>query len=1023
MKKFLSVLLAAMMVTSTFVIAAPSAVTGFDTAKEGSDDSAAEADLSTSSFKAYSIRYFAFGNSYLKYNYSSEFHVDWWMRNSEGGINDPRGMAASKSENDYFHKIQEYVKANLEETAEVVFEAEAQSIAGPEKSWIYDGIPTKKDGEGKDVNDYSKYDYTKGATSVDSNEDLNAAIEKLKEYKPNVVTLQIGENTGLFASNDCRPITSWFYDKIVGKIREAAPDAIIVVFTPFEPGVIANGIKDAFEKSEYKNCKEANRVFLSDNSDMVIPTWMIGNANYPQYNNLKDQLGTTSNSLGIVDYRYNNKYLAYQQYKEYDRAMLEYKAEKGAFPTDFRGHPGDEGMAELGRRAATILTEQIPEYITPEIIEIPKGFKIFGAMGEQAEGTYVCDSKKLNGLEGFAFKIDEVTPDGFEGLNKLEHIVWSVDNEEIAEIGDYITAEDVEGGNEKDETYVDGIWLIPKHNGTATLTATHKYNKDVKAKVTIEVKGMAPHYTLTYDLAAADAENTPEQYAYAAGDYTFPAPTVRPTRPGYKFAGWSLTPGGKAVDSVYMGENTTVYAVWEFAHDWQFNKDGDTEGIQTTGMHGKTEDGYFIAETYNSGAGSISATNLRIPSDNYPTFKTRMSLSEVKSGDKMVLEVGTLEKETNYTFEALLSSTAMTEYTFDISGISGETIDFFKVGSSNDDIPANRITVDYATFVESKVAGDREFDNRTVSGVEVYNSGNYKYTFTSLTVNSGASIYFGTGNYYIGSITNNGTITAAPDANVVITSGTVDGYISIVIGTKTNSVRYAEVDGVEHKIAEAAGNTTYGMIVSNDVDRLLRIGDGTNTRYYYIDASEKTAKEIEGLKGFMHKTNAKYDFVKNNDGYGAKFESYVNTSAKEESTAYTITEYGYIVSIDELLGAQQLNFDLDPTKYAYGAAYTKGVSDKVGTSDDKTLKDAQKAFRAVIYGTPEKGYGKKLVVKTYTKLLINGQEFIVYGETQYESLYSLAKQLDEDNDIVKDIIGKTENNSNEPSLDFGDLLG
>ena len=89
-------------------------------------------------------------------------------------------------------------------------------------------------------------------------------------------------------------------------------------------------------------------------------------------------------------------------------------------------------------------------------------------------------------------------------------------------------------------------------------------------------------------------------------------------------------------------------------------------------------------------------------------------------------------------------------------------------------------------------------------------------------------------------------------------------------------------------------------------------------------------------------------------------------------------------------------------------------------------------FAAAFHGIPTLAYGKRIVAKTYTKVTVNGEQFVLYGEPMVTSAYSVAKELvdsgsvsesDEIYGCIKDIIDATtdEGFGNEAGGDTGDL--
>ena len=72
-----------------------------------------------------------------------------------------------------------------------------------------------------------------------------------------------------------------------------------------------------------------------------------------------------------------------------------------------------------------------------------------------------------------------------------------------------------------------------------------------------------------------------------------------------------------------------------------------------------------------------------------------------------------------------------------------------------------------------------------------------------------------------------------------------------------------------------------------------------------------------------------------------------------------------------------------------GKAYVKGEVDKVFDSS----KDGYHIFTGVLYGAPKDQYAKNLVAKTYTKVTIGSDEFVIYGEEMVANFFDIAKAL------------------------------
>ncbi len=909
------------------------------------------------------IHYYALGNSYMEYSPSTSGFVGWWMshgKDEDGNYvenYENRGMAASKAEYDYFHRI----GAGLKETYNGSFKSAKFNVASAERSWQVGGTVVET------------YDYDAALVAVE--EAYAPMVEYLKTEKPNVITVQVQENTGLGISWAHQTIAEWYYRQLYTMIQENRPeDSIVVVIPPIDggDGVSVTASAQAAVIDEFPGFYLASEI-----------------STFAPHDSTKQNLPVTTNYIGVPDYKYTNPHLAYMQYSEYDEEIL-----SGRETVEFRAHPSDYGFQRMAEVVLPIMYEHIPTIISGTEVLIPESFDIEGLEAVSQETQY---------------SVSNMAPS-----DAGTAVRWTVDNTELAKID--------EDGN-----------LTPKRNGTVVLTATSVYDENVYAEKTVEITGMAPHYTITYDAGTSDStvKNIPASYAYAAEEYVFPAAT--PTRDGYKFGGWSETKGGSAIASVYMDSDKTVYAVWTFATDWQFNTDGDLEGISMGGMHGKAEDGVATAITYNSGAASVYADKLAIPAALYGTFTASIGFTEIEDGDKLILTIGTKESDENYTFEAEITTNALTEYTFDISRVEG-TIDYFMAATSNEDIVTNKITVDYITFVRTPMSGNVSYDVYDAAKDEEISSGNYCVSYNTLTINPDVTVELGAGNYVIGNLVNNGTLIASPSANVIITGeGKPQTYVEIDLGDRDgdSNIRYAEIGGIQTRIAEY--NNLYGIIA--DVNTLVEITEKSYdasstvvaTRYYFVNAEENTAKEIESLASFMDNLNEKSMRLpdeKTENYLGLRFMSYINPNVKQNVSDYEITEYGYIVARSS---EEELTFD-SSRKYVTGIAYNaeQGI-DKIYSSED----DNKHLLAGVFYGVPNNAnaYEAELDAKMYAKINIEGEEFVVYSEKMTFSAYSIAmavKDTEMSDDMkaaVLRVIDRVESAKKEIYIDFKDLLG
>lgn len=676
----------------------------------------------------------------------------------------------------------------------------------------------------------------------------------------------------------------------------------------------------------------------------------------------------------------DNVYLAFDEYPDYTNSAV----------VEFRTHPGNEGMEEIAKSAYAIFEEKIPTAIKPTLVTLPDSFTIEGADTITAKG-------------GTAQLTAVPVP-----ASATANVYWSVSNENLATV---------------DENGLVTALL----NGTVTVTAKSIYDEEIVGTKTITISGQPQHYTLTYasGVVGETVNNIPAANAYAAGEYVFPALVAVPDRNGYKFLGWSETEGGEVVKSVNMTSAKTVYAVWQLADSWSFNNDGDLEGIGVAGFNTKVEGGVMSTISYDGQAVGFSDATLILDASKYSAFKTNISMSTVNSGDYFTLTITTSEGTKTFTAETLVGAN---DYTFDLTEVTG-TITGFSLYTSNS-ADGVGMTVDYAKFVEVLSNKDETYESLSINSYTTLEAEDKLITVNNLTLNN--TLVLEAGSYVFENVSGAGEIKASVNANVLIKNGTKpDGYVEIDIGAKTG-VRYAEVKGNQYKISEAADNTKYGIIVG-DENLLVEIVDvaATTTTRYFLVKTDATYSEVP-MGSYMLNYGTRDLRVPDVDvpTAGIRFKAQVNTAAKYDATDYTITEYGYVVGLEKLLNNYGEQLNLEATNVAKGVAYQKGGGEG-GKNIDKVYdasEDNLHIFSSVLYGCPEGKYNLRIVVKTYTHVTINGENFTVYGEPMVESYYSMAKELqgteglsDEANAIIEAIIAEAEDFGNEEGLPGDDL--
>lgn len=353
---------------------------------------------------------------------------------------------------------------------------------------------------------------------------------------------------------------------------------------------------------------------------------------------------------------------------------------------------------------------------------------------------------------------------------------------------------------------------------------------------------------------------------------------------------------------------------------------------------------------------------------------------------------------------------------------------------------------DDAARFNKEFSADKSFEEVVIgSDVEIKANGNI-IAIDSLTVKEDASLHLEQGTYVLGDVT--GKVTASPNANVLVTGANKpEGYVEIDIGV-ANGERYAEVDGFQYDIVENKDNL-YGVItdkslvvevVEKSSAAVLSAEDTATTstsKYYYVDAETGESRELSSMSDYM--TNyQKYAIrsadEKTNNTSAIRFRAMIKKQSKYEETEYVIDEYGYIITLEEKLNNNdysQLNFDFTVsggTAYVTGVAYNKDIGKDIVYDQN----DDSAHFTAAFYNIPKSAYGKRIVTKTYTKITIDGEQHVLFGEPMVTSLYAVAKALFDSGDyaegsdeynIAKDIIDTTVDDSfgDDAGADTGDL--
>ncbi len=356
---------------------------------------------------------------------------------------------------------------------------------------------------------------------------------------------------------------------------------------------------------------------------------------------------TYVNDLGV---NADNPYLAFKQYPQYD---LWRKLNKGA--VEFRTHPGDKGMDAIAEKVAEQLLPGIPKKITANTVTLADSITISGPDSISAAAGYTVS----------------VSPEAADS-----NVTWTSGNEKVATV-------DASGK------------VTPVNNGTVTITAKAVYGTASGSK-TITVTGQTEHFKLTYAAGTTDpVTNLPAADEYAKGTYTLSSQA--PVRNGYKFAGWSLSENGETVSELEITQDTTVYAVWEFAYFWSFNTDGYAEGVSMNAFNVTVKDGLLNGISYLTGL-SFSADNLLIDASDYNTFSFTAKITSTEKNQTYTVTLKTTGGDKEFT--ASIPDSSMQTYSFDITDLDG-IITGFVVKASMTECSAS---VDEIAFAKNTTA-------------------------------------------------------------------------------------------------------------------------------------------------------------------------------------------------------------------------------------------------------------------------------------------------------------------------------
>ncbi len=220
---------------------------------------------------------------------------------------------------------------------------------------------------------------------------------------------------------------------------------------------------------------------------------------------------------------------------------------------------------------------------------------------------------------------------------------------------------------------------------------------------------------------------------------------------------------------------------------------------------------------------------------------------------------------------------------------------------------------------------------------------------------------------------------------------------------------YAEKYTVTFKGGEGSSEENKVVLFENSTVNVAEHDFDDNENYLFIgwvdengetvDGTITVTKDIELTAQWKYVGVAPLSFNENsirvNDPDGIRFKSaVVNTVKNDEKT----TEYGYIVTLESLVGdndvVEDLKFDNNgKIRYVYGVSY--GYDDTIDKDVDRIYKSDSDYtyFTAVIYGVErtKEALSGKIIVRPYIKY--NNET--IYGTPMSRSVFEVAKVLKE----------------------------
>lgn len=204
------------------------------------------------------------------------------------------------------------------------------------------------------------------------------------------------------------------------------------------------------------------------------------------------------------------------------------------------------------------------------------------------------------------------------------------------------------------------------------------------------------------------------------------------------------------------------------------------------------------------------------------------------------------------------------------------------------------------------------------------------------------------------------------------------------------------------KPVDSANTTTWDQVVTNgyNVD-ILRFDPSNTDGTFYIDYIKLYGKtnditpiapyapeNIDGVSFRVDPGNAKTT--------GVRFRASMLNTTRENTS---MTEYGWIVALEETLGVQELTHEFDAKARVEGKAFSRAKdSDKIVKDKIFDANENSTIFSAVVTGIPVQFADKVLAIRPYS--FMNGG--YIYGKTVLISPREVAQRVkDNDSDFYE----------------------